>query len=406
MLLLSGALATVRPSEVHAGLWHYLDPRQAPFIPVPEIDVDPDSGTTLGIIPTWLRTNERQEIDRIIAPDVIHNPNFGYGVRGRILAYPSDDEQWSIVGGMKQRVESEFDAEYWRGRTRSGRWSFIGRAVYDRSGTPRFFGIGNESPAIDETNYTNQQKFVEGNFGWNLTKVWQISYLMRAREVQVRPGSLAKIESIERRFRKLIGVGINHELLHRLSLTYDTRDDLTLPQRGTYWVIYGGVASSHGLLNASLYSVAGFDARHYWSLSPNGTLVGHIALRYMPEAARAPFWALSSIGGQHSVVGGEQPLRAFGTARFYDRNAFSASVEYRRRVMSFNALSTHIDFELAPFVDVGQVFAHPSIFPIQRLHHVVGLGFRGIASPSVVGYVDIGYGSEGTAVFTGINYPF
>jgi hypothetical protein len=52
------------------------------------------------------------------------------------------------------------------------------------------------------------------------------------------------------------------------------------------------------------------------------------------------------------------------------------------------------------------VFARTSTFPLQQLHTVGGVGFRGIARPFVVGYVDIGYGSEGVAVFTGINYPF
>jgi hypothetical protein len=40
------------------------------------------------------------------------------------------------------------------------------------------------------------------------------------------------------------------------------------------------------------------------------------------------------------------------------------------------------------------------------LHQVYGIGFRGIARPSVVGYVDIGYGNSGVAAFTGISYPF
>jgi hypothetical protein len=40
------------------------------------------------------------------------------------------------------------------------------------------------------------------------------------------------------------------------------------------------------------------------------------------------------------------------------------------------------------------------------LHKVAGIGFRGVANPFVVGYVDLGYGSEGVAAFTGINYPF
>ena len=34
------------------------------------------------------------------------------------------------------------------------------------------------------------------------------------------------------------------------------------------------------------------------------------------------------------------------------------------------------------------------------------IGFRGIAEPFVVGFVDIGWGGEGAAVFSGINYPF
>ncbi len=67
---------------------------------------------------------------------------------------------------------------------------------------------------------------------------------------------------------------------------------------------------------------------------------------------------------------------------------------------------SHVEIEIAPFVDIGDVFARPTSFPIRQLHKVVGVGFRGIARPSVVGYVDIGYGSEGSAVFTGINYPF
>jgi hemolysin activation/secretion protein len=119
-----------------------------------------------------------------------------------------------------------------------------------------------------------------------------------------------------------------------------------------------------------------------------------------------PFWALSTIGGDESDVGGEQPLRGFGAGRFFDRDEFSGSAELRHTFWGFDAESTHVDLEIAPFVDVGQVFGRTSDFPIDRLHKVGGVAFRGIARPSVVGYVDVGYGSEGAAVFTGLNYPF
>jgi outer membrane receptor protein involved in Fe transport len=35
-----------------------------------------------------------------------------------------------------------------------------------------------------------------------------------------------------------------------------------------------------------------------------------------------------------------------------------------------------------------------------------GLGVRALVRPSVVGYVDVGHGSEGFVAFSGINYPF
>lgn len=387
-------------------LARWLNPTTAPFIPVPEIAVDPDSGTTLGLLMVKLQTNENHDISRILAPDLLHNPYFGLGVHARVYAYPSLDEQWSIVAGIKQRVEREFDAEYETGRTRDQRWSISGSVIYDRSGTPRFFGIGNHSPAIAESNYTNQQGLVQMQAGLNLSRIWQLLYTGRVRVVDVLPGTLQRIATLERRFGRILGVGTNHEVLNRLSIVYDTRDDLTVPRQGMKWVAYGGMASRSGILDDSLYSEAGVDGRTFWPLAPDTVLAAHMALRYLPTAHRLPFWALSSIGGGESTIGGAQPLRGYGDGRFYDRNSFSTSVELRRTVTAFNVMSTHLDLEVAPFVDLGRVFARTGTFPVEQLHTVGGVGFRGIARPFVVGYVDIGYGSEGVAVFTGINYPF
>ncbi len=394
------------PAQSPQGLARWFDPSTAPFIPVPEIDVDPNSGTTLGIIPTWLTTDDKGQVRTIIAPDVLYNPYFGFGARGRIFSYPSEDTQWSAVAGVKQRVESEFDYEYQTGRLRDSTWSFSGSAVYDRSGTPRFYGIGNHSPIFDETNYTLQQKYLQSNLGWNLSHELQFSYTLRIREVAVQPGSLAGIASLESRFGQILGVGVNHEVLNRFAITYDTRDDPTIPTQGGAYTLFGGVADRTGIFHASLYSLVGFDARQLWSVTPGNVVAAHMALRYMPGTAHVPFWSLSTIGGDSSVIGEQQPLRGFGEGRFYDRNSFSSSVEYRHRMVSVDAMATHIDVEVTPFVDAGQVFAHSRTSPVSALHKVAGLGFRGMARPFVVGFVDIGYGSEGAAVFTGINYPF
>jgi hypothetical protein len=390
----------VPPPTLPAQHWY----EKLPFLPVPEIAQDPDSGTTVGILPVWLITDEEQRIRRIIAPDVLYNPNFGYGFHTRIYDYPSEDRQWSVEAGLKERVEREFDGEYTLGRLREHSWSFTGSVIYDRGGASRFFGIGNNTPRRDETNYTNQQGVLQAQIGYNFSRAWQLLYTARLHTVDVLPGTLAKITSIEQRFPNVRGLGTSWEQLNRLSIVYDTRDNFTAPRRGMTWVVYGGVASRSGILNNSLYSEAGMDGRVFWPLDPRTLLATHISLRYLPSTHRLPFWALSSLGGGQSIVGGEQPLRGFGEGRFYDRNSFSATVELRRRAFEFDAIS-HVEIEITPFVDLGNVF-HNSTFPAHALHKVAGVGFRAIARPSVVGYVDIGYGSDGAAVFTGINYPF
>lgn len=382
------------------------DPMAAPFIPIPEIDVDPNAGTTLGIFPVWLITDKDENIRRIIAPDVLYNPYFGYGARGRIFAFPSDDSQWSVVGGAKQRVEREFDFEYASGRTRDERWSLNAQFSYDRSGIPRFYGIGNKTRSESETNYTDQQMLAVIDLGLNITHAWQLGYMMRVRQVDILPGTIDHITSIEQRFGAISQAGSTHEWLQRFAVTYDTRDNITVPTRGSRLTFYAGAATRSNPFTDSLYTETGIDVRQFSPIGNKTTIATHAALRYMPAVHNAPFWALSSIGGDRSVIGFDQPLRGFGEGRFRDRNAFSASIEVRNTVLSLNAFATHIDIELAPFVDIGKVSATTNSSLFSELHKVVGLGFRAIAKPFVVGYVDVGYGSEGAAVFTGIDYPF
>ena len=394
------------PAPASSGLSRWLNPATAPFIPIPEVAADPDNGTTVGIIPTWLKTDANHDIRQIIAPDLIHNPYFGYGVHGRIYDYPSTDEQWSVIGGIKQRVERSIDGEYQTGRLRDRRWSVNLSVIYNRDGTPRFYGLGNRSVASDQTNFTSEQEVLQAQIGLNLTRAWQLQYTVRTRAFDVLPGTLPNIPSIYPLFPELRGLHTTKELLNRVSVVYDTRDDVTVPSRGMEWVAYGGLASRGGIFNDSLYSETGVDGRVFQPLGRTTILAFHTAIRYMPNAQHAPFWALSTLGGSLSLVGGTQPLRGYGAGRFYDRNAFSATVEVRQKVGSIAIAATRLDLEVAPFLDIGRVFGGLDDLPLSELHKIVGIGFRGVARPFVVGYVDVGYGNEGAAVFSGIGYPF
>jgi len=387
------------------GLARWLDPATAPFIPIPEIDTEPHSGLTLGVIPTWLSTNERGEIERIIAPDIIHSQYFGWGSRMRIFGFPSADTQWSVVGGAKQRVEREFDAHYVAGQTRSGTFSWSLEAIYDRSGTPRFFGLGNQSPHSDETSYLDNQGLVDAALGVNFTPALQLSYLERVRAVQVLPATLRGLPSIEALFPTLPGVGSDHELQQSVMLTYDTRDSPIIPHDGVRYILYDGFVS-RAFGSSVSYTFFGAEARSYWALGPDTTLVWHAGARYMPSAGDAPFWALSSLGGDRSVTAEREPLRGFGADRYIDRNMFATGAELRARVVNFNAFGTRVSLEVAPFLDAGKVFAQLGASPVSHLHTTPGFGIRGVASPFVVGYLDFGFGYGKPAVFSGINYPF
>ena len=221
----------------------------------------------------------------------------------------------------------------------------------------------------------------------------------------VLPGQIPGIPSTTQVYPGVQGLGTTHEILHRVLLSYDTRDDVTVPRRGTAVVLYGGIASEGGFFDDSLFSEGGFDARYFCSPTPGGTWALHAAARYMPSSVHAPFWALSSVGGDSSAIGGGLLLRGYGAGRFYDRNAFSASLELRQDVAAFAALGTRIEVQLAPFVDGGQVFHSAGDSPVAHLHSVFGLGVRALARPSVVGYIDVGHAARGSSPSPGSTTP-
>jgi hypothetical protein len=393
------------PSTTSGG---WLDVSTWPVIPVPLVGVDPDSGVTLGVLPVWLQTSDQHEITRIIAPDLLHNPYFGVGTDFRIFEYPSADEQWSVSAGIKERVERHLEHEFQIGRLRETRWSINTSLIFDRSGTSRFYGIGNDAAASNVTNYTASQVLGQAVFGYNLNHTWQLQYTVRARRMEITAGTLSKVPTIETRYPDVHGLGVTNEVLNQVALVYDTRDDETIPSRGTQWIMYAGVNGHDATISDSIYSMTGLDARTFLPITalPDTVLAAHLAIRYLPSGHEIPFFDLGSIGGGESDVGGEQLLRGYGQGRFVDRDSLDTTFELRHRAFSFDAAASHIDIEVAPFLDMGRVFARTSTDPFSALHKVVGVGVRGIARPSVVGYVDIGYGNEGVAVFTGINYPF
>jgi hypothetical protein len=376
-----------------------------PFIPVPEIDTAPQSGVTLGLIPVFLSHNEQGQIDRILAPDIIHSEYFGWGARWRTFGYPSEDERWSVVAGAKEHVEREFDARFDQGLLRNGDWSWGLHAMIDRSGTSRFYGLGNDSLLSNQTSFVDSQARLEGSLARKLAPAWQLAYLACADSVRIEHSNLDSLPSIETRFAAIAQAGDAGELQQRVSLVADTRDSTVLPRQGGRFAAFAGF-SSEGLAGNVSYSYLGLDGTWLEPAGPRITLVGHAALRYMLSYRDAPFWALSSLGGDRSAIAEAQPLRAYGPGRYVDRNGSSVSLEARSEAGRFHGLDTDLEAEVAPFVDAGKVFDAMNGSPVSHAHVGEGLGLRLLARPFIVGYLDVAHGAEGFAVFSGIDYPF
>ena len=395
----------------HPSQWQFphnfslTDPDTWPFIPVPEIATDPNGGTTVGILAAVLFNDQNHQITDIFAPDVETNTTLGPGGTFRYLSYPSEDTQWYAIAGAQEKIARKVDIDYQTGRTHQQLWSFEGRFYFEKDPTERFFGIGNDSRLGNETNYTTEQVYALGVFGLNFTEDLQLAYSFRPRWRRIHDGAFSNLPTIFQLFPKQKGIDGGTEVLNRLVLAYDTRDSIEIPRKGGLALLYADIADRR-FLSSSSYTRFGAELRRYYMLAKNVVFAGHAFLEYMPAGNEAPFWAQARLGGEDSLLVDQQTLRGYGAGRFVDNNLAVANAEVRTRVYERDIFGTHGIFELAPFLDIGRVGHTMGYNPLSDLHTVGGVGFRGIAEPFVVGYVDVGYGGEGVAVFSGINYPF
>jgi hypothetical protein len=384
-----------------------LNPHNWPFtlIPVPEITTDPNGGVTVGVLFAILFKDDQNRISSILAPDVNYNNDLGPGGAVRYLAYPSEDTQWYAIAGAQENIERLVDVSYATGRTHKQWWSADGRLFFERDPTERFFGIGNNSPVGGESNYTTEQVYVSGALGWNISEQFQLSLVSRPRYVRILRGAFSTIPQTTTVYPHVKGVGGGSEVYDEIRATFDNRDSLEIPRHGGLALLYYGNADRRFMSSVS-YNRFGGELRHYWTFSSRVTVAAHSYLQYMPAGNEVPFWSMGRLGGDESILYDQETLRGYGAGRFVDNNLFVANVEVRTRVFEADLFGTHGIAELAPFFEAGRVFHRMTQDPLSNLHPVGGLGLRAIAEPFVVGYLDVGMGGDGAAVFSGIDYPF
>jgi outer membrane protein assembly factor BamA len=373
------------------------------IIPIPEFIADPNEGNTIGILPVVLFTDEQDQIRYMLAPDFSYNKTKGFFPRFRLFGYPSRTRHWAIVAGKSTTKDERYLGEFVDRALLNDRAFFLASALYERDSTERFFGFGNSSKESGESNYTNSDTLVELTPGYWVVPAVALAYRMRIRSYGISEGQVDSLPFIGVAHPEVRGRGLERGTYwsHRLEVDYDTRDDIDIPGQGMFAVAYTEAADD-SLGSATSFFKFGAEWRDFIPLRwrhVRAVLALRTLLDYVSAGGDTPFWEMSSLGGRRA-------LRAFGADRFIDLNRSLASTEVRVPVYGRRLFGVNPTLEVAPFFETGQVFHGVTSSPFDDLHVAYGMGFRVVVKPQVVAFVDVGFGYEGSAVFSGISYPF
>jgi hypothetical protein len=373
------------------------------FVPIPEIILDPNEGNTYGVMGVWLVTDQNDEIRYMFAPDVRYNDTKGVFPALRLFGYPSETRRYQLSAGKSTTKDESYEAEYTDRGLLDEKAFVYADLSYERDSTERFYGFGNESDEDAESNYTSQDFVGEFAPGYWIVPSVNVSYRMRIRRFNVQAGQVSSLPFIAVEHPEVRGRGLESGVYwqHRLAVTYDTRDSIDMPTRGGYANFYVDGADRQVGSSTSFvaFGLEGKDFIPFRGERRNPILALRAQLDYVQGGTDTPFWLMNSLGGRRR-------LRGYGGDRFIDFNRSLIGAELRTRVYEHKLFGVNAQLEVAPFVETGQVFHHIYDSPLNDLHWVGGLGFRGIVRPQIVGFVDIGYGAEGSAIFTGVDYPF
>ena len=395
------------------------------YIPIPEIITDPNEGNTFGLLGVVLFIDDKDEIKYMLAPDLRYNATKGTFPTFRFFGYPTPERRYSIVAGKSTTKDEDYELEYTDRTFWDGRAFLRATFLHEKDSTERYFGgpcvsgraqllkiCGNDSRENPihfpngarlggESNYTDVDTNAQVTPGVWILPFANLSYRMRIRNYGLEAGQVSGIPFILETHPEVRGRGEEGGTYwaHQIAATYDTRDSTDIPRRGALAYVYTEMADRR-LGSHTSFVKFGADWRDFIPLRKgNPILALRAVLHYMSGDLDTPFWEMSALGGHRG-------LRGFGSHRFIDFNSSLGQAELRTRVYQRKLFGVNFELELAPFGEAGQVFHKLGDSPVDDLHWVYGVGVRGVVRPQIVGFVDVGRGSEGTAIFTGVDYPF
>jgi outer membrane protein assembly factor BamA len=369
------------------------------YFPIPAVSTSKNDGNDTGLIVPILITDPDGELKYIVAPMFVQNSIVGARGSINLFRYEPGGREIRFIGSFTERIERKVVFSYADPAFSQGRYSLNFGASFFKNATSRFYGLGVATSESEQTNYTDREGRANWRFGLHVNEVTQISVGQRFRQVSLQKGA-TDLPFTGDQFPAVDGVqGETFILGHRATFYYDTRNNLVSPTDGMAVTAYAEVNQNIRNGDHPVYSRYAMEVKKLFpSESKRAILVVRADLQ-ATIGTQVPFFEQSSLGGQNN-------LRGFGVDRFIDKHLIALSVEERIHVARTKIAGVTADFEIAPFLDSGQVFNDYKDVSFKSYRMTPGIGFRGIVKPNVVGRVDYGYSQEGGAIFAGLDFPY
>jgi outer membrane protein assembly factor BamA len=369
------------------------------YFPIPSVSTSKNDGNDAGLIAPILITDPDGELKYIVAPMIVRNSIVGTRGALNVFRYEPGGREIRFTGSFTERIERKVVFSYADPAFSQGRYSLNFGASFFKNATSRFFGLGQATSEPEQTNYTGREGRVNWRFGVYANEVTQVAVGQRFRQVSLQRGG-TDLPFTGDLFPAVDGVqGESLILGHRATFYYDTRNNLVSPTDGMAVTAYAEVNQNIRNGDHPVYSRYEMEVK---KLLPSESKRAILVVRADIQATigdQVPFFEQSSLGGQNN-------LRGYGVDRFIDKNLVALSIEERIHLARTKVAGVTADFEIAPFLDTGQVFNNFKDVNFKDYRMTPGIGFRGIVRPNVVGRVDYGYSREGGAVFAGLDFPY
>ncbi|NJL16979.1 MAG: BamA/TamA family outer membrane protein [Nitrospira sp.] len=389
-VLLLGSLWPFSPNPARA---------EVKFFPIPAVSTSKNDGNDIGMIVPALITGPDGDLKYLVAPMVVYNSIVGTRGTVNLFRYEPGGKELRGIASWTEQIERKFLISYVDPGFSNGRYSIGFSAMHFKNATVRFFGLGPTTVKEQETNYTAAETRLNWKFGVYANEVTQIAVSQRLRHMQAIQQGGTPLPFTGDLFPDAPGGEGSTVLGQRISFHYDTRNNLVTPTDGTAITAYAELNYNFKNSVDPLYSRYGLEVKKMFaSESKRAILVVRGELQ-ATLGSDVPFYEQSSLGGQNN-------LRGFGVDRYIDKQLIAFSVEERIHILRTRLAGVMADFEIAPFIDTGQVFNSFKNVSFKDYRITPGIGFRGIIRPNVVGRIDYGYSKEGGAIFAGLDFPY